>query len=402
MRKLLVAMLVLVGLLAGCQAKKGEFGTRNMVTRSALSQADLDHYWHLKISLPRLERMGRMYLLGDCLYVLTSRQRLLCVDANTGVWKWSATISERRIPMYDPIHADGLVLPDPRSETREPKPFDVVMVGTLTDLVILDRVTGQQLKQIALPYPAMGTGATDGTYFYYGSNRPWYHAIDLTSGLTVWGLPADGAITAPLQFFEGVLYVTTEAGTAYATAVGARGQTLWTSREQQSVTMHGPVTAASYVDQRGLFVPCEDNRLYAYDRSTGRPLWSPLVCQGPLREPVQASAQSLFQHVLRDRFYAADVATGTTRWTLPTGQKVLAMISEAGSSKACVLDADNNLLVVDEVLGQTDATVPMTGLDLFVGNTATAAIYAGTANGHLVCIRPRSAGRLMPAQTPAQ
>lgn len=38
----------------------------------------------------------------------------------------------------------------------------------------------------------------------------------------------------------------------------------------------------------------------------------------------------------------------------------------------------------------------MTGLDLFIPNAAKSAIYAATADGKFVCIRPVSSGHLTP------
>jgi outer membrane protein assembly factor BamB len=402
MRKVLVGLLACAGLLAGCKGPQGEFGSKNLVLRSVLKQAQLDYYWHVRAKLPRGERPDQLHLAGDHLYALTNRQRLLCLDAHRGLWKWSQVISPRSGPIYAPLHADGLILPDPRSDQGQSKPFDVVMVGTLTDLVILDRVNGQILKQIPLPWAATCPGATDGTYFYYGSTRRRYHAIDLRTGLVVWDFPADEQITAPLRHFEGVVYVTTEAGTVYATAVGTKPQTLWTSKDQQSMPMHGAVTAASHVDPRGLFVPCEDNRLYAYHRSTGAALWPPVVCQGPLRQAVQAGAETLFQYSVRDRFYAADIATGGVRWTLPDGRQVLAVLKDRGGSKVCLLGAGRDLMIVDEILGRVEASVALSGLDVFLGNTSAPAIYAASRDGHLVCIRSASAGRLLPAAGAAQ
>jgi outer membrane protein assembly factor BamB len=272
------------------------------------------------------------------------------------------------------------------------------MVNTLTELVILDRQTGIQLQRDALTAPASSAGATDGRSFYYGSITNWYRAVDVLGGLMEWELPAEGYLTAPVSYFEGVLYAASEGGVAYATQIGAKGQLLWTSNDQQSAPMHGAVTGAPLVDGRGLFVPCEDNRLYAYNRSTGAPLWPAVVCQGPLRDPVQASQDSLFVYALRDQFYAVDVATGSVRWTMPQGRRVLMVLKDAGGSRVYLCDADGNLLVADEILGRVQTVLPL-GAQLLLGNTTAPAIYGATSDGHVVCVRPESAGRLMPAGT---
>ena len=54
------------------------------------------------------------------------------------------------------------------------------------------------------------------------------------------------------------------------------------------------------------------------------------------------------------------------------------------------------MLVVDEVLGTVKTSLPLTGWELFAGNTTKPAIYVATKTGKLACIRKLAAGRLTP------
>jgi outer membrane protein assembly factor BamB len=174
-----------------------------------------------------------------------------------------------------------------------------------------------------------------------------------------------------------------------------RAKLLWTSNKPESFPMHGPVMTDLHVDSRGCFVPCGDNRLYAYDRLTGKPLWDPFVCQGALQTPVQVGEATIFQLAARDKFYAIDIGSGTQRWTNDRGRLIVAALKENGN-QVCMLDFSDNLHIVDEMNGQdtTKQTVVMSGFSAFAANAVAPAIYAGTADGRVVCIRTKSAGQL--------
>jgi len=388
---------------AGCARQPmGEFGGP-MVLRRVLNTAELDYYWHVKVELFKRETLTELHLVDDRLYAMTSRNRLLSLDAPRGMWDWTAEVARPSQPMHAPRHADGVLLPRLKERlTGENQPasdvkHNVVMLNTLMDLVIYDRLSGKELAKIPLPSPSSTTGATDGKYFYFGSIRHWYHAMNISEGLIAWELPTNAYINAPLELFDGVVYVAGTDGIFYASQSGQSPGRLWNSSQPMSLAMHGPVTAGFHVDQRGAFVPCEDNSLYAYSRTTGEPLWEPFICQGPLRNQLQAGRDTLFLFATGDRFYAIDVATGQARWSLPDGRTVLGVGKRDKRSLVYVLDKDNNLMVVDEINGRVIKEVPLTGYDVFVANSNAPVIYAASKDGHIVCIRSVGAGRLTSA-----
>jgi hypothetical protein len=62
--------------------------------------------------------------------------------------------------------------------------------------------------------------------------------------------------------------------------------------------------------------------------------------------------------------------------------------------QAYVIDTANKLNVVNEITGEVTASLEMMGFDFFVPNTRTPAIYAGSTNGQIYCIRKSDAGQL--------
>ena len=397
--------LICVSLLAfcavGCQpAVVGEWD--GLVEPSALEGAGLQYYWHLQLPLEEKETLTSLFLVDDRLYCLTSNNRMVSIDATTGGGQWNQTLAEKRQKVFAPIHARVAVTPwmgdqsnrPSRAMIAEAKPFDATLVNTLSDILVLKRDTGELVSKVPLGLAANTGGSTDGNHYYLGSVNGRYYSIDIRTGLIAWERSTGGIISTTPKFFNGMLYVAGEDQTVYTIEADDTSRQVWTSNDFESEKIHGPVTTGIHVDSRGVFVPCEDNRLYTYDRLTGRPLWNSFACQGPLRSTPQVGEATIFQLALRDNFYAIDIATGTQRWALPGGRMVLAAVKEKGN-QVYVLDIGNNLRIMDEILGKTETTISLAGFNLFAPNATYPAVFAASsATGRVVCIRTRSAGVL--------
>ena len=130
--------------------------------------------------------------------------------------------------------------------------------------------------------------------------------------------------------------------------------------------------------------------------------------QPPLRDAAQIGPRTVFQYARDDKFYAINIVSGRSRWKNPDDtdvddtddREVLALMD----NNVYLLDKQNNLRIVDEVLGPKKGlktTLPLSGLDLYVPNTTAPAIYVGNhVTGELFCFRPISAGYIKPSDLP--
>ncbi len=150
-------------------------------------------------------------------------------------------------------------------------------------------------------------------------------------------------------------------------------------------TLNQPLSDISSL--RGCFVGAEDNKIYAFDSRTGSALWTPFICEGQIRTPVQISAGSVFGYAQGDQFYALNLANGRPRWSLPQGRKVLAVMG----GQVYVLGQAHMLYVVDEMLGRISYSLPLIGIDMLAANTKAPAIYGVNADGKVRCIRTSDA-----------
>ncbi len=393
--KLMVAVAA-AAMLSGCRQDGGESPQPTHPT--VFAEAGLTYYWRFRVPLPDEERIVRLYRLDENLYCMTNRNRVVAMDAASGRVKWIRRVAEPDQAVFRPCHGDLLVLSetasgiadilDPRRADR-PEPFDAVFFNTLSYVRVINRKTGEVVREaVPFDFAANTGGDTNGLYYFVGSVKGIYYGILLQEAVEVWKLSTRDILSAPLVYHDRRLYVGSTDGSFYCTQVSGRGDELW--RQETD----GPITAAFHVDQRGCFVPSEDNRLYAFGLISGLPLWEPFICEGPLRDPVQVGERTVFQYARRDRLYAIDVANGRKRWDLEQGRVVLAVVD----AEAYVLDAAGNLRVIDEMTGETIRTLPLTGWDVFLRNATAPAIYMASEDGHVACIRPQDSGYLSPAE----
>lgn len=395
--KILVAAAIGVSV-CGCEPAQIGAGKPwvDLVHPDVLAKAGLQYYWPCSVNLQRGERIDRLYQLDENLYCMTDLNRLIAIDALTGVEKWNFQVASPEQTVFRPVHADDIVLPDKVSgmpeildstKVEETAVFNAVMINTLDYAFVLNRKNGRLVRSIELGFAANTGGTTDinGRIYVVGSTTGKFYGIRLQEAVRVWTEGTDGLLTAPIERLGSHAFVAGEDKVFRVTRIG-EGVEEWSTR------LAGPVTAPFFVDNRGAFVPCEDNRIYAFSPLSGIQIWQPFVCQGPLREPIQVAERSLFQFARRDKFYAVNLATGRERWSREDGRLVLTVMD----GKVYLLNRDGVMLVVDEMTGEIENSLPMTGFDLFVGNTVAPALYVGTRDGRLVCIRRLTDGHLTP------
>ncbi|MFW6146664.1 MAG: PQQ-binding-like beta-propeller repeat protein [Planctomycetota bacterium] len=376
--------------LAACLLTAGCAGTDRDVQpfrTPSLSGTGLEYYWEAPIPTDADETVRRLWRLDEMVYCLTDRRRLIAMDARTGLVRWSYRIEQAPEPIFRPYHpAEPVSLPIRSPGKREVRTFDAVMINTLSRLVILDRADGSEIRDLTLTFTASTGGAADGENFYAGAVSGRYHAFDYDVGVDTWVLSTGAIIQAPPELHARNLYVASEDDKLYATRRGLRPKKVWIA------TLGASVVAPFHVDNDGCYVAAEDGKIHAFDTFSGEPLWEPFACNARLTSPIQAGPRALFQHAENNVLFAVDARTGRLLWKAPGGLRVLANMD----GKVYVLDVDRKLRVYSEELGELQASVPVTGLDVFLANTTAPAIYAATAGGKLFCIRPEGTDPLTP------
>jgi len=399
---------------AGCD---GQMWSSSALTHdSVLAKAGLANYWQLDLQLPPGEKIVKLILIEENLYCLTASNWLLAVDAASGVRKWSHQIAEKGVTVFPPCHGTKVpidpnlpgvvkirILPAPASLPGR----DLVLINTPDYVMALDRMTGEEVRNIRfdkyLPFSFVANtgGGCDGMFFYVGTTNGDVKSIRINEGVVAWSYQAGSIMSASprcLAITGGSprVYVATGDGDLAVIKSGSLVPTLWPlTGAKRWHDMAGAVVAGLHVDDRAAFIPCLNQRVYAFGLAGGEPLWW-FTTKGQLHDDVQVSENSVFQYARGDMLYALDLSNGKSRWSMRQGRRVLAAMPGKGVPMAYLVDNARNLLVVDEILGKIQVTIPLTGVNLFADNTSATAIYLGNTAGRLVCLRQIGAEHLTP------
>jgi outer membrane protein assembly factor BamB len=383
---------------------------------SVLAKAGLANYWQLDLRLPPGESIVKLVLIEENLYCLTASNWLLAVDAASGVRKWSHQVAEKGVTVFAPCHGTKVPI-DPNMpgvvKVRTPSApaslpaRDLVLINTPDYVMALDRQTGEEVRNYRfdryLPFSFVANtgGCCDGTFFYVGTTNGDVKSVRINEGVVAWSYQAGSIMSAspqclPITGASPRIYVATGDGDLAILKSGSLLSMLWPlSGAKRWPEMAGAVVAALHVDDRAAFIPCLNQRVYAFGLAGGEPLWW-FTAKGQLQDDIQASDNSVFQYARGDKLYALDVSNGKSRWSMRQGRRVLAAMPSKGVPMAYLVDNARNLLVVDEILGKIQVTIPLTGVNLFADNTSATAIYIGNSAGRLVCLRQIGAEHLTP------
>ncbi|MBN1942972.1 MAG: PQQ-binding-like beta-propeller repeat protein [Phycisphaerae bacterium] len=359
-----------------------------------LAPAGLQYYWKRELTLAGGERAVKMYLKDENLYLVTNDDCLRAVDAAVGNPKWFVRVGNHHERIFEPTHVPDMRLPEriggvddistPKTEA-DFDTFDAALVNSMTHLMVVDRKTGRIYRDVRFDgLVADDAGVSDGTSFYVGTGERNYCAMKLLPNVVVWKEHLGQNVSTPMAYYERRIFMGTLDGLFRCADVDNYGKKRWER------TFDGSITEKCLVNARGLFLACNDHRIYAFYPHDGKTLWPAVVVKGAVGGPMQMGEKTLFQYIRRDGLYAINVTNGDVRWKLPAGRRVLAILDGV----VYVLDAKKNLRLVNEITGKTSVVVPLGGFDFYADNTTAPAIYTATRAGQVFCLRPAKAGRL--------
>jgi outer membrane protein assembly factor BamB len=179
------------------------------------------------------------------------------------------------------------------------------------ELTALDRSTGGILwvRAIGSAWPPV---VHEGALYVVGSDE--LHGLDAATGETVWRVPLERALAAPLVYDTGWLLAVVEGGGVSAYRA-ADGQRLWThslGAEARSRAVPG--------DNDAIYLTLADARVVALNLPDGSTRWEQQL-RGMLSEPA-AAAGRVFVGSTDNFFYALDAGRGTLQWKWRSGGDV--------------------------------------------------------------------------------
>jgi outer membrane protein assembly factor BamB len=149
----------------------------------------------------------------------------------------------------------------------------------------------------------------------------------------------------------------------------------------------GRILAGLKIDDYGVYVASTDSKLYVLDRMTGKIRWQ-YFAGTALLDSATVTADSVYQYVPNHGLVALDKTAGDfnrkARWVAADAKQFLA----ADEKYVYVALRDRRIAALDKATGEQKFTSERTDLTVFAPNTKSGVIYAATADGLLLAVKP--------------
>jgi len=341
-----------------------------LVSPKLLLQSGLAQQWQLTVPLKQQknERIDRILVFGDYLYVLTDQNYLYCINRAKGTVRFVIQLAVAGLPVCQPQYYQNKLW---------------FMVGN--KLLVLDPKSG--VLSTARRLGMIGTSAAcsvarNSTRLFVAGTDKRLHAIVADEYLQQFMATADddSPITSVIADDDFVIFSTLSGNVISISS--ERPKKLW------QFDVAGAITAPIVRDGNRLYVGSEDTKLYKFDIHTGQSLWAaPFQTGAALKTAAVTGTNVIYQYAGDQGLYAVDKQNGRKLWHVPDG---IAFLAEK-NSLAYVLAKSALMVVMDNRKGKKLYSVNFAAVSNYAINTIDSKIYVADDRGRLMCIAAENA-----------
>ncbi len=340
-----------------------------LVEKLPLQAAGFKTFWEANLPIESGDSVESAYLVDEALYVTTDLGDIFALKADVGLLRWGFNLTEPDYRIFKPTHVVQ------QGDTGS------VIFPTVTDIVVFDRFSGEQLQRFRPEFPSGSPAVAFNNNLLLGSSNGKVYSLvfnhpTIDQPFKRWEVMAGGPVTAaPLLYDRGWLLFASQSGRVFS-CVAANKKLNW------SYNTGGPILAGPAVDPTGIYVASTDRSLYKLDRNTGTPLWRSRF-PGALRESPVARGDTVFQYCADNGLTAIDAATGEERWNNAEAVNV-ASHTEGGD---VLFTRDHRIEIVDPKTGDVGASISAPGVQFTIPNNGGDAVYLFGSDGRVLCLR---------------
>jgi len=285
--------------------------------------------WSTNLDVPKRHELSSVTLLGDVLYTVESPSNLVsAISVRDGEVLWQRVIGETMEKVYPPVR-------------------DAERVYFNNDTLIFtigaahgDLISTADLAQVVQTGPVL-----IGRYAIFGGSDGTVFAHDLDAGYAKWSYKLTGAIVVPPVASQQHVFAADSKG-VYAALRAGDGELIFRGRT------FGPITAEPASTRGGIYVPSQDQSLYALNRVTGKDKWV-YPTATPLTQAPAALGQAVYLPLPGAGLVALGAADGKVHWT--SGLQARAVYAHHGK---VLLAYPGGLRWVDEKTGRVIEDAP--------------------------------------------
>jgi outer membrane protein assembly factor BamB len=352
---------------AGC----GWMGGRSGVLATelpTLQNAGLHQVWQRQVRLDPAERITKAWRVGESIYIATSESRFTRLDAKSGILKWTNALGTANMEIFKPIELRN----SDRSAAGQ------VLVVTGGEAYIFNQESGDIIQSGQLGVGVSTDPVVVGTTLCLGGADTFYGMYLDRLGMKRWRIPAPGDmfVAAPLAM-DGTVLFGSLSGRLWRVS-GSNGNWDWKDRKT-----NGRILGGLGADYNAVYVPCEDQRVYAFASDTGSEMWETQLDNRLEEAPVLAGSVVLVTSVDR-KMSALARSNGEVRWTHPN----IAQVATVNENTIWVADTGGTLRLLSLENGEEKASAATTGVQYFLRNALDSNVTLITHAGQVGMYSP--------------
>jgi outer membrane protein assembly factor BamB len=330
-----------------------------IVSEELLNQAGLETVWQNAVALSPKEKIKKITVLGNYLYILTNSNYLFCLDRNTGRLSFAASAAAPKLPVFEPAVYNG-----------------ITYLIAADDIIVADVERGVEICRNRIPFSVAAAAAVNGSCLYVPGTDKRLHVMDPNGRQEIFKANADNlsAITSVLATDNFVIFAT---GSGNVICMDpSKPKRLW------QFDAVGAITAPLTIVQNQLYVSSRDTNLYKLDAGNGNLLWK-FYAGSALNTSARATETIVYQYARDKGLYAIDANSGKQLWLLPDAVDLLAQ----DGSTAYIFDKNNTCTVMDNQQAKKIYTINFAPVTTFAANVYDNRIYI-MEDKNISCIQP--------------
>ncbi len=343
--------------------RAGADGSGRLLSPELLEHARLKTAWENELPLKRGEKLQQLFLVGDCIYALSDRNFMVCLDREKGKMIFGRSVAVPGIPVDSPkLFGDKLMSIEGKK------------------LIELDPATGEERKATDVGFSIVCPPARNSSFFYLAGPENRLHALRIEDRVEVFQVAAENesAIVSIVAEEDYVVFAT-EVGNVISIAADAPRR-LWQFDASKGIV------GTMIQDGGSLFLASRDTYVYKLeivDLPIVNMAWKYQVDGMPVSEP-RVTRDVVYQRIREKGVTAIDRQSGKLMWTVPGGAELLAEVRD----RAYVFTGTRTLVVMDNAAAKRLYTVNLARVSRYVANTENSRMYIGDDLGRLMCLEP--------------
>ena len=164
-----------------------------IISEKLLNQAGLETVWQSAIALNPKEKVQKITILGNYLYILTNGNYLFCLDRNTGRLSFAAVAAAPKLPVFEPTVYNG-----------------IAYLIAANNLIAVDVERGAEIYRNKIPFSVSAAAAVNASHLYIPGTDKRLHIMEPNGRREIFKASADNvsAITSVLATDRFVFFAT--------------------------------------------------------------------------------------------------------------------------------------------------------------------------------------------------